>query len=61
MKTQILKDKFTPIFVAALFTIAKTQKQPKLPSTDEQIKMSYTHTHTHTHNGILLRNKKRMK
>jgi len=48
MKTQILKDKFTPIFVAALFTIAKTQKQPKLPSTDEQIKMSYTHTHTHT-------------
>ena len=26
------------LFVAALFTIAKTQKQPKCPSTDEWIK-----------------------
>ena len=28
----------TPIFIAALFTIAKTWKQPKYPSTDEWIK-----------------------
>ena len=28
----------TPIFIAALFTIAKTWKQPKCPSTDEWIK-----------------------
>ena len=33
------------MFVAALFTIAKTWKQPKCPSTDEWIKkMWYTYT-----------------
>ena len=49
-KTIIRKDKCTPMFTAALFTIAKTQKQPKCPLTDECIKkMWYTHTHTHTH------------
>ena len=38
------------MFTAALFTIAKTWKQPKCPSTDEWIKkMWYTHTHTHPH------------
>ena len=32
------------MFIAALFTIAKTWKQPKCPSTDEWIKkMWYTH------------------
>ena len=34
----IQKDTCTPIFIAALLTIAKTQKQPKCPSTDEWIK-----------------------
>ena len=28
----------TPIFIAALFTIAKIRKQPKCPSVDEWIK-----------------------
>ena len=28
----------TPMFIAALFTVAKTWKQPKCPSTDEWIK-----------------------
>ena len=37
-KTLIQKDTCTPIFIAALFTIAKTWKQPKSPSTDEWIK-----------------------
>ena len=33
------------MFIAALFTIAQTWKQPKCPSTDEQIKKKwYTHT-----------------
>ena len=33
------------MFIAALFTIAKTWKQPKCPSTDEWIKeMWYTYT-----------------
>ena len=36
------------MFIAALFTIAKTWKHPKHPSMDEWIKkMWYTHTHTH--------------
>ena len=38
MKTLIRKDTCTPMFIAALFTIAKTWKQPKCPSTDEWIK-----------------------
>ena len=37
-KTLIQKDTYTPMFTAALFTIAKTWKQPKCPSTDEWIK-----------------------
>ena len=37
------------MFIAALFTIAKTWKQPKCPSTDEWIKMWCVYTHTHTH------------
>ena len=32
------KDTCTPTLIAALFTIGKTWKQPKCPSTDEQIK-----------------------
>ena len=38
-KTIIRKNKCTPVFTAALFTIAKTWKQPKCPSTDEWLKM----------------------
>ena len=37
-KTFIQKDACTLMFIAALFTIAKTWKQPKWPSTDEWIK-----------------------
>ena len=37
-KTIIQKDTCTPMFIAALFTIAKTWKQPKCPSTNEWIK-----------------------
>ena len=32
------KDTCTPMFIAALFTIARTWKQPRCPSTDEWIK-----------------------
>ena len=32
------------MFIAALFTIAKTWKQPKGPSTDKWIKKWYTYT-----------------
>ena len=41
----IQKDTFTPVFIAALFTIAKTEKQPKCRLTDEWIKkMQYIYT-----------------
>ena len=34
-KIILWKDTGTPMFIAALFTIAKTLKQPKCPSTEE--------------------------
>ena len=37
-KTLSRKDTCTPIFTAALFTVARTWKQPKCSSTDEWIK-----------------------
>ena len=51
------------MFIAALFTIAKSWKQPKCPWTDEWIKKmwyvcvyshtrTHTHTHTHTHTEL---------
>ena len=44
-KTILQKDTCTPMFSAALFTIAKTWKQSKCSSTDEQIKkMWYIYT-----------------
>ena len=43
-KTIIHKDICTSMFIAALFTIAKTRKQPKYTSTDEYIKMWYIYT-----------------
>uniref|UniRef100_A0A8D0QIM2 DUF1725 domain-containing protein n=1 Tax=Sus scrofa TaxID=9823 RepID=A0A8D0QIM2_PIG len=38
------KDTCTPVFTAALYTTAKTWKQPKCPSTEEWIKMWYIDT-----------------
>ena len=32
------KDTCIPLFIAALFTIARTWKQPRCPSTDEWVK-----------------------
>ena len=66
-KTIIQKDTYNPMFIAALFTIAKNQKQSTCPPKDEWIKKiqcvcihTHTHTHTHiyTHNRILLSHKK---
>ena len=37
-KTIIQKESCTKMFIAALFTIARTWTQPKRPSTDEWIK-----------------------
>ena len=43
-KTRIQKDACTPMFIAALFTIARTRKQPKCLLTEEWIKMWYIYT-----------------
>ena len=52
-KTIIQKDTCVPKFIAALFTIVKTWKQPKCTLTEEWIrKMCYLY------NGILLSHKK---
>ena len=52
-KTIIQKDTCTQMFIAALFTIIRTWKQSKCPSTDVWIKKTYVY------NGILLSHKKK--
>ena len=37
-ETRVDKDTCIPFFIAALFTIARTWKQPRCPLTDERIK-----------------------
>ena len=37
-ETRIERDMCTPVFIAALFTIARTWKQPRCPSADEWIR-----------------------
>ena len=44
-ETKIEKDTSIPLFIAALFPIARTWKQPRCPLTDEGIKkLWYTYT-----------------
>ena len=43
-KILIQKDTCTPMFTAAVFTVARTWKQSKCPLTDECIKMWYVYT-----------------
>ena len=43
-KTMIRKDTCTPTFIAALFSIADIQKQPKCLLTEEWIKKMYIQT-----------------
>ena len=50
-ETKTEKDTRIPLFIAALFTIVRTWKQPRWPSTDEWIKKL-------SHSGILLSHKK---
>ena len=49
-KSIIQKDTCTPIFIAALFTTARSWKQTKCSSTEERINV-------HIYNGILLNHK----
>ena len=44
-ETRRERDTYTPMFIAALFIIARTWKQPKCPSADEWIrKLWYIYT-----------------
>ena len=50
-KLKVEKDPCIPLFIAALFTIARLWKQPRCPLTDEWIKKLW-------YNGILLSHKR---
>ena len=54
--TIIQKGSCTTMFIAALFTIVRTWKQPKCPSTDEWIKKMW-HIHTMQYYSAIKRNK----
>ena len=55
-KTIIQKESCITMFTAALFTIARTWKQPKRPSTDEWIKKIW-HIYTIEYYSAIKRNK----
>ena len=55
-KTIIQREKYTKMFIAVLFTIARTWKQPKCPSTDEWIKKLW-HIYTMEYYSAIKRNK----
>ena len=54
-KTIIRKETYTTMFIAALFTIARTWKQSKCPSTDEWIKKMW-HIYTMEYYSAIKRN-----
>ena len=54
-KTIIQKESCTTIFIAALFTTARTWKRPKCPSTNEWIKKVW-HMYTMEYYSALKRN-----
>ena len=55
-KTIVQKESCTKMFIAALFTIARTWKQPKCPSSDEWIKKMW-HIYTMEYYSVIKRNK----
>uniref|UniRef100_A0A9L0SVL8 Uncharacterized protein n=1 Tax=Equus caballus TaxID=9796 RepID=A0A9L0SVL8_HORSE len=56
LKSTIQSNICTPTFIAVLFTIAKTWKLSKCPSTDDWMKKMW---YIYIHNGILPSHKKR--
>ena len=54
-ETKIEKDTCTPMFTAALFTIARTWKQPRCPLADEWIKKLW-HIYTMEYYSAIKRN-----
>ena len=54
-KSELKKDTCIPLFSAALFTIAKTWKQPRCPLTDDWIKRSW-YIYTMDYDSAIKRN-----
>ena len=54
-ETKIEKDTCTPTFISALFTIARTWKQPRCPLADEQIKKLW-YVYTMEYHSAIKRN-----
>ena len=55
-ETILQKYTCTPMFIAALFTVAKTWKQPNCPSTEEWIKKTW-YIHTMEYYSAIKKNK----
>ena len=56
-ETRIERDTCTSMFIAALFTIARTWKQPRCPSVDKLIrKLWYTHIYTMEYYSAIKKN-----
>ena len=52
-EARIERNTCTPVFITALFTIARTLKQPRCPSADEWIrKLWYIYTMVHIYSAI---------
>ena len=54
-ETKIERDTCIPLFIAALFTIARTWKQPRCPMTDGWIR-KWWHIYTVKHYSAMKRN-----
>ena len=54
-ETKTEKDTGIPLFIAALFTIARTRKQPSCPSTNEWIKKLW-YIYTSEYYSVIKRN-----
>ena len=55
-KTFLKKDACTHMFIAALFTITKTWKQPKCPSTDDWVRNTW-YIYTMEYYSVIKKNK----
>ena len=63
-KTKIEKDIYIPLFITALFIIARTWKQPRCPLTDEWIKKLwyiYTMEYCSVVRGTVMKNSVRVR
>ena len=57
-ETRIERDTCIPLFIAALFIIARTRNQPRCQSADKWIRIYPCTNVIHIHNGILFSHKK---